>query len=238
MKFLLEGGKKFTSSLSTDEPKHSNSFEQETDWYKDAVGGMWEEIGKLQFNFLVSEGLRPEHFLLDVGCGSLRGGIHFIKYLDTGHYFGTDINKELLKAGRFEIKINKLIKKKPSFLHDDNFEFGKLGQKFHFAVAISVFTHINLNDIINCILNVEKILQKNGKFYASFFENNSGKFNLRTLSHKRSDGPDIITNFNSDPFHYSFEIFKWICKDTSLEVRYLGDWSHPRGQRMMVFTKI
>ncbi|HEY7982454.1 MAG TPA: hypothetical protein VID19_13355, partial [Candidatus Eremiobacteraceae bacterium] len=33
------------------------------------VGGIWEEIGKLQFDFLVAHGLRPEHHLVDVGCG-------------------------------------------------------------------------------------------------------------------------------------------------------------------------
>jgi len=37
------------------------------------VGGMWEEIGQLQFDYLVSQGLRPEHVFCDVACGSLRG---------------------------------------------------------------------------------------------------------------------------------------------------------------------
>lgn len=40
----------------------------------EAVGGDWEKIGKLQFEFLVSRGLRPHHRMLDIGCGTLRGG--------------------------------------------------------------------------------------------------------------------------------------------------------------------
>ncbi len=39
-----------------------------------AVGGLWDEIGQLQFDFLRAKGLLPRHKLLDFGCGSLRGG--------------------------------------------------------------------------------------------------------------------------------------------------------------------
>ena len=52
------------------------------------VGGMWDEIGRLQFEFLRARGLKADHWLLDIGCGCLRGGIHAIKYLKTGNYYG------------------------------------------------------------------------------------------------------------------------------------------------------
>jgi hypothetical protein len=42
--------------------------------HRNYVGGMWEEIGKLQFDFLVQQGLKPSHCFLDIGCGSFRGG--------------------------------------------------------------------------------------------------------------------------------------------------------------------
>ena len=69
------------------------------DWHRLGVGGMWEEIGKLQYELVVREGLLPRHKLLDVGCGSLRGGVHFIRYLDSGNYYGMDKNEKLLSAG-------------------------------------------------------------------------------------------------------------------------------------------
>ncbi len=50
-------------------------------WSGKAVGGMWDKVGVLQFDFLMKQGLQSHYALLDVGCGSLRGGIHFIKYL-------------------------------------------------------------------------------------------------------------------------------------------------------------
>ena len=42
--------------------------------HRGVVGGMWDEIGKLQFEFMVKQGLKSEHKFLDIGCGSLRGG--------------------------------------------------------------------------------------------------------------------------------------------------------------------
>src|ERR1700679_133746 len=72
--------------------------------HRSAVGGMWDEVGQLQFEFLVSEGLAPDSYLLDMGCGSLRGGIHFISHLEPSHYFGIDRTPRLLAAGETELE--------------------------------------------------------------------------------------------------------------------------------------
>jgi hypothetical protein len=50
----------------------------------------WEDVGRMQFEFLLREGLQPHHHLLDIGCGSFRGGRFVIDYLQEGHYFGID----------------------------------------------------------------------------------------------------------------------------------------------------
>lgn len=42
--------------------------------HRTCLGGRWDEIGDLGWNFLLNHGLRPETFLLDNGCGSLRPG--------------------------------------------------------------------------------------------------------------------------------------------------------------------
>jgi SAM-dependent methyltransferase len=206
-------------------------------WYRQAVGGMWEEIGKLQFNFLVGEGLKPQHYFLDVGCGSLRGGVHFVEYLETGHYFGVDINQDLLKAGKGELKKNHLLHKNPVLVQMSKFDFASLGQKFDYALAQSVFTHLPLNSILMCIMNMDKVLISGGRFYATFFENPEGKFNLDPVMHSRLDGPSFETYFDNDPYHYDFGIFKWSSEETNLRAESVGEWSHPRGQRMAVFIK-
>src|SRR3989449_5135255 len=72
--------------------------------HREAVGGLWDEIGQLQIDFLVSQGLMPHHRLLDIGCGSLRGGVKMIRYLDVGHYAGVDLHESLINAG-YEIEL-------------------------------------------------------------------------------------------------------------------------------------
>ena len=207
-------------------------------WHRQAVGGMWEEIGKLQFDFLVEHGLEPFHFLLDVGCGSLRGGVHFISYLESEHYFGIDKSKELLCEGReVELKRYGLTGKTPVLVEMHNFEFSSLKQNFEYALAQSVFTHLPVNSIIRCIMNVENALTVGGRFYATFFENRHGKFNLKSIVRRRGDEPEFASYFDNDPYHYDFETFRWVCNNTRLDVEYIGDWGHPGDQKMLVFIR-
>jgi len=72
--------------------------------HREIVGGLWHEIGRLQYQFLIDQGLQPSHTLLDVGCGSLRGGVYLIRYLEAGNDIGVDINQSLLDAG-FDIEL-------------------------------------------------------------------------------------------------------------------------------------
>jgi SAM-dependent methyltransferase len=208
------------------------------DWHRQAVGGLWDEVGKLQFDLLIAHGLKPEHYLLDVGCGSLRAGVHFIKYLETSHYVGIDRSPEMLDAARnIELGRYNLVDKKPLLMQMENFEFYKLSQKFPFALAQSVFTHLPLNHIILCLMNVQDALLSGGRFFVTFFENRKGKHYREPIVHDVKDGQGLISYFERDPFHYDFDTFKWICEGTELEVEYIGDWNHPRDQKLLIFTK-
>jgi len=207
-------------------------------WYQAAVGGMWDEIGKLQFEFLIKEGLKPEHFLLDVGCGSLRGGVHFIRYLDRGRYYGIDMEESLLDAGKGILKKNKLGHKKPTLVEMSNFNLSSLGQDFDYALAQSLFTHLPLNSIIKCVMHIDKVLVKGGRFYATFFESSEGKKHLDPVMHPHTNGTEFATYFDRDPYHYDFETFKWVCEGTGLRVERIGEWGHPKDQRMVVFIKM
>ena len=128
----------------------------------------WEVLGRLQFDFLVSHGLRPEHYLLDVGCGPLRGGVHFVRYLEAGHYYGVDRRAERLKIGRdVELKLAGLTDKGAVLTEMNDFGFERLEQSFDFALAQSVFTHLPANKIVRCLMNIERVLAPGGKFFAA-----------------------------------------------------------------------
>jgi len=136
---------------------------QGREWHRERVGGMWDEIGRLQLEFLISQGLKPEHKLLDIGCGSLRGGVHFIQYLNDGNYFGVDKDKRLLEAGfRIELPRYELKHKTIHLVQMNNFDFSILSTQFDFALAQSLFTHLSWYNIVRCIINVEKALVSGG----------------------------------------------------------------------------
>jgi len=206
------------------------------DWHRRTIGYVeeWERHGQAQFDYLVSQGLQPHHYLLDVGCGPLRGGVHFIRYLEPGHYFGVEKNAAVLEAAREqELPRYRLQEKSPTLVAMENFDFPSLGQSFDYAWAQSVFTHLPLNSIIRCVMNIERVLVDGGKFYATFYENDRGKFDLDPIR----QSPQVTSHFDEDSFHYDFGSFEWICEGTSLSVSYLGGWNNPRNQKVVVFTK-
>jgi SAM-dependent methyltransferase len=61
----------------------------------DAVGGSFDTIGYLEKSLLKMYGLAPDHFLIDVGCGSGRLLSQLTTH-DVAQYLGTDISLELL----------------------------------------------------------------------------------------------------------------------------------------------
>src|ERR1700683_5322692 len=60
----------------------------------------WLNIGQMQFDYLVSHGLKPGMRMLEIGCGNLRAGRLFIDHLNAGDYYGTDTSPEILLAAQ------------------------------------------------------------------------------------------------------------------------------------------
>lgn len=208
------------------------------EWHRLEIGGFWDEVGQLQFDFLRGEGLQPNDYLLDVGCGSLRGGVHFIRYLEPGHYVGIDQSAEILAAGR-EIELPRygLEEQAPLLVEMADFGFERLKRRFGFAMAQLVFTHLPLNDIIRCLMKIEQALLPGGRFYATFFDNPAGKRNLEPINQPVAAGHPVVSYCDRDPFHYDVATFEWICDGTALSVEHVGDWGHPRNQQMLRFRK-
>ena len=142
----------------------------------EAIGGMWEELGALQFEFLKGEGLRPHHRLLDVGCGSLRGGRHFIRYLDAGRYVGVDISEGVLGAAHDLVEREGLRPKRPRLLLNETkrLDFSEVAASgagpFDYLLAQSVFTHLMPEHIEECVRSLPRVLAPGGAFYFTFNE--------------------------------------------------------------------
>ncbi len=195
------------------------------------VGGMWDVLGPLQFDFLIESGLKPDHKLLDIGCGCLRGGVHFIDYLDAGNYFGLDINSSLIEAGKIEVNDAGLSHKFPNLLVDDEFSFGRFGDKFDFMLSVSVFTHLPASIILECLKKAKLSLAPEGVYFSTFFEAPTSN-HLEPVTQMNGE---VITKYDSDPFHLSIDELADIAGQAGLELDVVGDWKHPRGQQMAAF---
>lgn len=72
---------------------------------------------EFQLRFLIGQGLIESDTLLDVGCGTLRGGVPIIQYLNRGGYTGIDVRPEVLIEARKEVKEQGLTHKAPRLLN-------------------------------------------------------------------------------------------------------------------------
>jgi SAM-dependent methyltransferase len=205
--------------------------------HRQLVGGRWDEIGALQLELLTQYGLKPDHTLLDVGCGCLRGGVHFVRYLDPGRYFGTDINQSLLDAG-YDVELAQagLQDRLPrtSLRSDDAFDFTGFGVQFDRAIAFSLFTHLPLNAIRICLERMADVVKPGGIFHATFFELPEGEPSGKDIRHPPAD---VLTHGAADPYHHRVADFRHAVEGLPWEVRYVGETKHPRGQRLVNFVR-
>ena len=204
--------------------------------HRAVVGGMWDELGELQLNTLIHHGLQPHHKLIDVGCGCLRGGVHFVKYLEPGNYYGIDINDTLLETGYNKELTEEDRKKLPreNLKEVANFDFAAFDETFDYAIALSVFTHLPLNNIRICL---ERLLQKmnpGSMFLATFFEIEQ---DARSYDPKTHDPGGITTFGAQDPFHYYLSDFSWAIQGLPWSVKKVPNFNHPRNQQLLCFSK-
>lgn len=122
---------------------------------------------RFQFEFLTSHGLRPEHRLIDIGCGALRGGIPLIEYLETGHYTGVEARAAVLKEGRKELAEAGLEHKQPLLIHAADPAQVELKAPFDVAWAFMVLIHMTDEIVDACLGLVAGGLTEAGAFYAN-----------------------------------------------------------------------
>jgi SAM-dependent methyltransferase len=195
--------------------------------HRNYIGGWWEEIGKLQFDFLVSRGLKPHHYLCDVACGSLRAGIHFIRYLEPGHYMGIDKEQQLIDSGiSQELGRDVYEAKRPQFVVSSDFEFEKFADHPDFALAQSLFTHLRPQMIVSCMRKLRGWIAPGGTFYATYFESST--------RYVDSSEPDVHRYYYET--YYTRDQMLDFGERTGWRAEYIGDWNHPAKQVMVKYT--
>lgn len=176
----------------------------------------------MQFNLLTFLGLRERHFLLDIGCGSLRGGKLFIPYLLPGRYFGTEPEQWLIEEGiRNELGEDIIRIKQPVFSYDNNFTLTTFDRKFDFILAQSIFSHAPQQQIIRCLSEAKKIMKPTSIFAATFDKGNENYMGDKWVY------PDCVS--------YTLEHMTNLVKERGLVCKPI-DWPHPNLQTWMVIV--
>lgn len=182
-----------------------------------AVGGKWEALGRLQFDYLVANGLRPDSRLLDLGCGTLRGGRHFIPYLNPLNYTGTDISLKAIEYAHRLVRDENLAAREPRLIHRRRGEafFADLGDAhFDFILAQSVFTHLPAEVVEECFAGVGRVMGPSAVFFFTF---------QHEAEHRRKDLKD---------FAHPSRLFADLAERHNFLFETRDDYNHPRGQTM------
>ncbi len=191
--------------------------------HREIIGGMWDEVGQLQFDFLCAEGLRPQHRFLDIGCGAMRAGVKVAPYLDRGNYYGIDVSAALIEAGLKELA--SVGAKVPIENVRATGRFDVSGfPEFDYAIAQSVFTHLPLSMLADCLRSIRV-----RRLYATFFVAPPSAMEWQQESGK-------MTFANSVPYHASVEAIRLAANSAGWACRWIGDWGHPRCQQIAEFN--
>lgn len=125
---------------------------------------VWRMKRQFQIDFLMRQGLLPEHRLLDLGCGTLRGGIPIIEYLSSGNYTGIEVRREVLEEGRKELLESNLRTKLPTLLCTEKLDAVRLHERFDIVWAFSVLIHLSDAILETALATISRHLSPNGRF--------------------------------------------------------------------------
>jgi SAM-dependent methyltransferase len=171
----------------------------------------WED-GELLFEFAKAHGLRPDHRMLEVGCGALRAGRFFIDYLESGHYVGLDHSQHVLDAARKELELQGLGEKHPMLVLSKDFAIPD-GFQFDFAWSHSVMTHMTPDQVEACLRSVFGTLTLDGVYYSTYNESPEGQ-------HK-SGGPHPWREGELHGSRFPAAFFVQLCRRLGLAVEFV-----------------
>lgn len=129
-----------------------------------AMGGGWDSIGNIGADLLIHCGLTDGMHVLDLGCGSGRIAATLCQKIQVSSFVGIDVIPDLLDYARTTCP--------PNYV----FTLGRLlkvpteNNRFDFAYALNVFTHLPQLNVIRHLHDINKTLTPGGLFLFSFLE--------------------------------------------------------------------
>jgi SAM-dependent methyltransferase len=188
---------------------------------------IWHEHQQMQLSFLQRHGLRPSSTVLDLGCGPMRLGSVLIPLLSSGWYYGQDLNPDTLAYGEEVLRQAGIAPDAPyTLMASERFDLSAVDRPVDIAFANSLFSHLTLNSIVTCLLQLRQVLQPRGVVYATFFSLDQPQ---SWLAPQRRDkwGHTFDTFAHQDPYHYPPSLLKALARDVGYRMDLVADFGHP-----------
>lgn len=130
-----------------------------------AVGGEFEAMGQLQLQTLKLFGLRPDSYLVDVGCGCGRLALPFSRFAPQGRYLGIDVVPDLVAHAR-------KIAGRPGWRFEvaEGLRIPETDEAVDFVCFFSVFTHLLYEQSYVYLQECMRVLKPGGKVVFSFLD--------------------------------------------------------------------
>lgn len=127
--------------------------------------------GRSIFLRMVDKGLKPNHTVLDVGCGNLQVGRYLIGYLMRERYYGIEPYKCLIEDGSKELPQGMIGEKKPQYSLDHSFNIaGIFPCSFDFILMSSIWTHASHWQIESLIRTAFRVATRDAVIIADYMD--------------------------------------------------------------------
>ncbi len=184
-------------------------------WHRVVMGGAWDAMGEWVFEFMRHEGLTPDQFVLDAGCGSLAAARTLLPFMEPGHYWGYDMSRELFNAGvMLELVPRGIDPARGHFVINDHFELQESPHLFDVALAHSLLPRLLEEQVGQCLAGVLQHVRPGGRFFLAV--------GARSPGDVRSPMGDLVAR---------------LAAHLGVRVETRPEAGHPRGDEMMVLVK-
>jgi SAM-dependent methyltransferase len=134
---------------------------------------VWNQLAQYQFNILSSHDLKPEHTLLDIGCGPLTVGLRLISFLNKGNYVGVDLRPEPLVEAYRLIAKHSLANKNPTLVNSSTFGKNELaGRTFDYIYMSQLSCHLDDESMTKLFEQVRASLKPDSVFLFDIIDPN------------------------------------------------------------------
>lgn len=130
-----------------------------------------DAAGRQILAHLVREGLRPEHTVVDYGCGSLRIGRQLIEYLAPDRYLGADVTERFYREGLANLDGALRDGKRPRFQPiDASWPRAGAAAPPDFLISIGVLIHVPRAELDDYFDRVAALVGPTTRACVSFFD--------------------------------------------------------------------